>query len=100
MWEEFRVGGILWEESHVGGILWEESCMRNPVREESRVGGIPFGRNPMWEESWWEESHGRNPVGGILHGRNPDGTTMRTMTESRRSCTYSLTPFKDVSALY
>ncbi len=35
--EESRVGGILWEESRVGGILWEESC--------------------------WEESRGRNPMG-------------------------------------
>ena len=61
----------------MGGILWEESCMRNPVREESRVGGIPFGRNPMWEESWWEESHGMNPMGGIpweeSRGRKPGG---------------------------
>ena len=52
----------VWEESHVGGItcgrnpVWEESCGRNPVWEESCMGGIP------WEESC---------VGGILCGRNP-----------------------------
>jgi hypothetical protein len=54
------VGGILWEESRVGGIL----LGRNPVWEESHGGGIQCERNPG----------GRNPVGGILHGRNPDGT--------------------------
>ena len=78
MWEEFHVEGIpcgrnpVWEEFLVGGI----PCGRNPVREESCVGGIlweesRFGgillggipwRNPVWEESCWEESHGRNPM--------------------------------------
>ena len=58
----------MWEESCVGGIL----CGRNPMWEESCVGGIPCGRNPMWEES-----HvggilcGRNLMGGIPCGRNP-----------------------------
>ena len=38
------------------------------------MGGIPWGRNPVWEESrlggiLW----GRNPVGGIPCGRNPGG---------------------------
>lgn len=29
------------------------------------MGGIPCLRNPVWEETF-----GRNPVGGIPHGRN------------------------------
>ena len=55
---------------------------RNPMLEESRVTGIPCGRNPVWEEShgrnvMWKESClggilcGRNPIGGILLGGIP-----------------------------
>ena len=57
----------LWEESCVGGIpcgrnfVWDESHGRNPVWEESCVGGIPFWRNPV----------GRSPMGGILLGGIP-----------------------------
>ena len=49
------------------------------------MGGILCGRNsvgggPVWEESWWKESHGRNPEGGILHGRNPNETSANIYT--------------------
>ena len=43
----------MWEESCMGGIL----CGRNPMREESCVVGILGGMNPVWEESCWEEFH-------------------------------------------
>ena len=63
----------MWEESCVGGIPsgW------NPVWEESHVGGILCGRNPMWEEScvggipFGRNPVGRSPVGGILLGGVP-----------------------------
>ena len=38
----------VWEESHVGGIP---------------LGGIPYGRNLVGRNPVWEESCGRNPVG-------------------------------------
>merc|ERR1711895_223544 len=54
--------------------------------EESHVGGIPCGRNPMggipWEVSRWEEYRGRDPFGRnstttseIYTGKGPLVTT-------------------------
>ena len=81
--EESRSGGISFrEESRFGrnpvsgGIPFREESRfgRNPVsggvpREESSLGGVPVGRDPGWEEF-----RGRNHMGGILYGRNPNGT--------------------------
>ena len=60
------MGGIpFWEESRFGrnpvsgGVLWEESSL----------GGVPVGRDPGREEF-----RGRNHMGGVLYGRNPNGT--------------------------
>ncbi len=71
MWEEFT-----WE-SHVGGI----PCGKNHVWEELRYGGIPLKRkcerNRMCKKSCMGEILcGKNPIGripveGIPCGRNP-----------------------------
>merc|ERR1711911_44647 len=88
-WEESRFGrnlvsgGIPFrEESRFGrnpvsgGIPFREESRfgRNPVSggvlwEESSLGGVPVGRDPGREEF-----RGRNHMGGILYGRNPNGT--------------------------
>ena len=48
--------------------------MGGPVREESRAGGIPCGRNPVREQFRGEESRGEGShAGGIPCGRNPVG---------------------------
>ena len=61
-WEESCVGGIPCGRNPVGGIL----CGRNTV------GRIPCGRNPVWEESHVGGIPcGRNPVGGIPLGGIP-----------------------------
>ena len=71
-----------------GGIpFWEESCFgRNPVSggvlwEESSLGGVPVGRDPGREEF-----RGRNHMGGVLYGRNPNGTILTMLL-----CTMSYT---------
>ena len=52
----------------MGGI----PCGRNPLWEESCVGGILCGRNPLGEES-----RGRNPMGGIPCRRDTLGEESR-----------------------
>ena len=65
------------EESYVGKILcgrnpiWEEFHFRNPVWEESCVEGILCGRNPMGGIPFGSNPVGRNPMGGIPLGGIP-----------------------------
>ena len=49
-----------------GGFLYGRNPIGRNLREEFLVGGIPFRRNPVWEESsmGWNLC-GRNPVGRI-----------------------------------
>ena len=58
----------------VSSLYGEEFRGEGSRGEESRAGGIPCGRKPVWEEF-----RGRNPVGGVPCGRNPDGIIYNTM---------------------
>ena len=50
-----------------GGIpFWEEFYGRSPV-----LGGVPVGNDPGWEEF-----RARIHMGGVLYGRNPNGTKL------------------------